>query len=193
MIKSWFSVRIFFVSGPIKVKKVRIFSIIADYPSFFGNGWKQLEAIGRDWKLLEVLETLKSNTNVQYAVLTGILQVSKESILSGLNNLVVNTVLDYSMDEGFGFTEEEVDELIHYYGLESQKESFEEWYDGYLFGKAKIYNPISVLTAIKNEGLFEPYWSNTSENGALYELLKKIHCPLQISPIYCVAIPLSQE
>lgn len=118
-------------------------------------------------------EAMKGNPHLYYAILTGILQVSKESIFSGLNNLSVNTVLDEAMDEGFGFTEKEVDGLLSHYGLSDKKQSFREWYDGYLFGKSKIYNPISVLSAIKKGGRMEPYWSNTSEKNALYELVAK--------------------
>lgn len=116
-------------------------------------------------------EALKGNDDLHYAVLTGILQVGKESIFSGLNNLVVNTVLDEDMEEGFGFTEKEVDALLSYYGLSDRKGGFKEWYDGYSFGNAKIYNPLSVLSAIRNNGKVGPYWSNTSEKGALYDLL----------------------
>lgn len=118
-------------------------------------------------------EALKSNEHLYYAILTGILQVSKESIFSGLNNLLVNTILDASMDEGFGFNENEVIELLKYYGLIDKLDEFKEWYDGYLFGNAKIYNPLSVLSAIKNNGEIGPYWSNTSEKSALYSLAKK--------------------
>lgn len=116
---------------------------------------------------------LKSNPHLYYAILTGILQVSKESIFSGLNNLSVNTVLDEMMDEGFGFTEKEVDDLLIHYELTDKKEQFKDWYDGYLFGKTKIYNPLSVLSAIKKGGKTEPYWLNTSEKNALFGLLSK--------------------
>lgn len=116
-------------------------------------------------------EALKSNSDVYYAILTGILQVSKESIFSGLNNLVVNTVLDSSLEEAFGFSKEEVEGLLRHYGMENKRDSFEEWYDGYRFGNAKIYNPLSVLSAISNGGKMGPYWTNTSEKNALYGLL----------------------
>lgn len=113
---------------------------------------------------------LKSNADILYAVLTGILQISKESIFSGLNNLVVNTVLDSGAEEGFGFTEEEVDALLKSYGLLEKKDEFKEWYDGYRFGRQRIYNPLSLLSAVA-KGETGPYWTNTSEKSSLFELL----------------------
>lgn len=114
---------------------------------------------------------LKGNDHLHYGILTGILQVGKESIFSGLNNLNVVSVLDEAMDEGFGFTEKEVDDLLAYYGLTEKKDDFRDWYDGYLFGNTKIYNPLSVLGAVKKDGKMGPYWLNTSEKSELYALL----------------------
>lgn len=115
-------------------------------------------------------ETLKSNPNVYYSVLTGILQVSKESLFSGLNNLAVDNVLTPSPREAFGFSEEEVNIALEEYGLADMKGGFKDWYDGYLFGKDRVYNPLSVLSAIQSQKL-APYWVNTSEKGALAKLV----------------------
>lgn len=127
--------------------------VVTDFKNFFGR-------------------TLKSNEHVHYAVLTGILQVGKESIFSGLNNLVVSNVLTPSPQEAFGFSQEEVDALLESYDMGEWRDSFREWYDGYLFGQNKVYNPLSVLTAIQNRSL-EPYWVNASEQGSIYALMSR--------------------
>lgn len=98
-------------------------------------------------------ESLKTNPNIQLAVLTGILQIAKESLFSGLNNLVTNTVLSKNMDEGFGFTEEETKDILKYYGIKNQFEEVSSWYGGYRFGDKTIFNPLFVLSFIQN-GVF---------------------------------------
>lgn len=118
-------------------------------------------------------EALKGNPFLHYAVMTGILQVSKESLFSGLNNLRVDNVLETPLKkEPFGFSQEEVDMLLREFGLSEMREEFREWYDGYLFGENKAYNPWSVLNAIQN-GKLEAYWSNTSEKNALYAIFAR--------------------
>ena len=116
-------------------------------------------------------ESLKTNPNIQLAVLTGILQIAKESLFSGLNNLVTNTVLSKNMDEGFGFTEEETKDILKYYGIENQFEEVSSWYGGYRFGDKTIFNPLSVLSFIQNGGVLAPYWNNTGESKTLGSLL----------------------
>lgn len=90
----------------------------------------------------------KDNKNLSYGFLTGILRIAQESIFSGLNNLTVNSVMDEDYDQYFGFTENEVDKMLDYYGVSNKKEELKGWYDGYLFGDEEIYNPWSVINYI---------------------------------------------
>ncbi len=116
-------------------------------------------------------ESLKTNPSVHLAVLTGILQIAKESLFSGVNNLVTNSVLSKNMDEGFGFSEEEVKKMLDYYGLSSGYELVSEWYGGYRFGDSTIFNPLSVLSFVQNGGESGCYWNNTGESKTLGALL----------------------
>lgn len=120
---------------------------------------------------------LKTNENLQFAVITGCLRISKESIFTGLNNLKVISVLDESYAEHFGFVQSEVDELLHFYGLEEKKNEVKEWFDGYLFGNTEVYNPWSLLNYVydilhHNSEFPKPYWSYTSSNSIVRELVE---------------------
>ena len=121
---------------------------------------------------------LKTNDSLEFAVLTGCLRVSKESIFTGLNNLNVNSVKTIDYSEYFGFTESEVNELAEYYEITDKLNEIKKWYDGYLFGNTEIYNPWSVLnyikSAVKNpDALAEQYWSNTSSNDIIHKLIAR--------------------
>ena len=117
---------------------------------------------------------LKDNPYVEKSLITGILRVAKESIFSGLNNLQVNTILGFKFNNKFGFTEEELKELLEYYNLKEKSEDIKTWYDGYVFGGQVIYNPWSVLNYIDNkEAGFMPYWINSSSNDLIKRLLLK--------------------
>ncbi len=121
---------------------------------------------------------LKSNPNMAFAVLTGCLRVSKESIFTGLNNLDIYSVIVNEMSEYFGFTQSEVEEMAAYYDMTDRLSEMKEWYDGYLFGKTEIYNPWSILKYIKsvlggNEISTLSYWINTSSNSIIHELIVK--------------------
>ena len=121
-------------------------------------------------------EVLKDNTSLEFAVMTGCLRISKESIFTGLNNLTINSILNVQYSEHFGFMQDEVDEMLKYYGLEEQREKIKKWYDGYRFGVQDIYNPWSVLKCIKDMYIenLEPqaYWANTSGNDIVKKLIK---------------------
>lgn len=117
---------------------------------------------------------LKDNSSLALGVLTGILRVSKENLFSGLNNIVVNTVLDEKYSEYFGFTEDEVKRMAEYYGKSDKLEEIAEWYDGYRFGNQEIYNPWSVATYFYNKCQAKPYWTNTSENEIIREILSSL-------------------
>ncbi len=121
---------------------------------------------------------LKTNENLKLAVVTGCLRISRESIFTGLNNLKVVSVLDDSYAEYFGFTQNEVDKLLNAYCITSRKEEVKEWYNGYLFGNTEIYNPWSLVNYVsdvvyKNTKFPKPYWSNTSSNSIVRDLIEK--------------------
>lgn len=117
---------------------------------------------------------LKDNPYVEKSLITGILRVVKESIFSGLNNLEVNTLLRKTFNDKFGFTKNEIRELLSYYKHEDDMQNIKKWYNGYIFGGEVIYNPWSVLNYLKNtrEG-FMPYWINSSSNDLIKRLLLK--------------------
>lgn len=134
-------------------------------------------------QMIEVIRTLyssslKSNDSLFFAVLTGCLRVSKESIFTGLNNLKVHSISDERFDEYFGFTDEEVKKLLSYYELETHYDEVKEWYDGYLFGGQKIYCPWDVINycddhlSSKNAQP-KAYWINSSGNDVVKNLINK--------------------
>lgn len=132
------------------------------------------EMIGFIRSLFE--SALKTNDSLEFAVVTGCLRISKESIFTGLNNLRNVSILDAEYAEYFGFTQQEVEELLRYYDLEDKLEEAREWYNGYLFGYTQVYNPWSMINYIRtlcsNRQAFpKPYWSNTSSNSIVRELI----------------------
>lgn len=123
-------------------------------------------------------EVLKTNPNLYFAVLTGCLRISKESIFTGINNFKVHSISDISYDEYFGFTDEEVKEILSYYDIETRYDVIKEWYDGYQFGKENIYCPWDVINYIAdylNDSHIQPklYWLNTSGNYIIRQLIKR--------------------
>lgn len=134
-------------------------------------------------KMVELIRSvfskaLKTNNSLEFAVLTGCLRISKESIFTGLNNLDVYSVTDTEFSDAFGFTESEVKSMLEYYQLTDRFEEIKEWYDGYLFGRTEIYNPWSVLKYIQKTSAdahikADAYWLNTSSNSIIHELIVK--------------------
>ena len=114
---------------------------------------------------------LKSNTHMSFAVVTGIMQIAKESIFSGLNNLSVNNIFTEDFDERYGFTESEVKEILTYYERPEKFAIAKEWYDGYRFGNAEIYNPWSIFSYVYEDFKAKAYWINTSSNDIIYTLI----------------------
>ena len=113
----------------------------------------------------------KDNRNLTYGFLTGILRIAQESIFSGLNNLIVNSVMDNEYDEFFGFTYPEVRLMLEYYGVADKEAELKDWYDGYLFGSTEIYNPWSVINYISRGCIPQAYWVNTGKNEVLEDVL----------------------
>lgn len=123
-------------------------------------------------------QALKTNDSLYFAVLTGCLRVSKESIFTGLNNLKVFSIMDDVCDAHFGFTDYEVRKMLKYYELEDKYDGIKEWYDGYCFGEAGIYCPWDVISyvdklLVKRTMLPQDYWINTSSNEVIRKLLEK--------------------
>ena len=116
---------------------------------------------------------LKDNNYLEMGIMTGILRVAKENIFSGLNNLRVHTILDNRFTEYFGITESEVEQALKDFDLEFELKDVQRWYNGYLFGDIKVYNPWSIINFLNDEKL-KPYWVNTSGNELIKLYLKKL-------------------
>lgn len=121
---------------------------------------------------------LKTNDSLKFAVLTGCMRISKESIFTGLNNLKVLSVAEVQFDEFFGFTDQEVREMLEYYGLTDHYAEVKEWYDGYQFGNEEVYCPWDVINycdALRADRDAQPknYWLNTSNNEAVKRFIQE--------------------
>ena len=116
----------------------------------------------------------KTNPTLDFAVLTGVTRVSKESIFSGLNHFEVHGVLSNRFTDVFGFTQAEVNEMAKHYETESKLPDLKKWYDGYQFGQIEIYNPWSIVNFIKSDYKFRAYWINVSSNGILKDMLARV-------------------
>lgn len=121
---------------------------------------------------------LKTNPSLHFAVITGCLRITKESIFTGLNNFEIISVLTKDYSRHFGFTTQDVKELLGYYHLSQKEDSIRQWYDGYLFGDTEIYNPWSIINYVKalladEEEPPQPYWSNTSSNNIIRSLIER--------------------
>lgn len=121
---------------------------------------------------------LKTNPSLEFAVITGCLRISKESIFTGMNNLEIVSILNKSYEEYFGFTNDEITKICKDYDINDKYSEIKEWYDGYVFGDENVYNPWSVVryvkdVAINGEKYPSPYWSNTSSNSIVKTLIEK--------------------
>lgn len=119
---------------------------------------------------------LKTNDYLQFAVITGCLRISKESIFTGLNRLNIISVLDKKYSGHFGFTESEVLQMMRYYGVTNRFQTMKKWYDGYMFGNTEVYNPWSVIKFLYDlysdvNAFPHPYWINTSSNDIIKDLI----------------------
>lgn len=114
---------------------------------------------------------LKDNPHLAFGFLTGILRVAKESIFSGMNNLKINSILDSDYSSYFGFTKNEVIEMLNYYGYENKYQEICDWYDGYRFGNTEIFNPWSVINYIANKCFPKAIWQSTGSNEIIGEII----------------------
>lgn len=153
--------------------KQRVIIIIDEYDTPIQQGHLSGyydEVVGFMRNLLSA--ALKDNDNLEFGILTGILRIAKESLFSGLNNLVVNTILDDKYAEYFGFTQEDVSDMAVYYGMEDKLPEIKEWFDGYLFGSVGIYNPWSVISYFNNNCKPKAFWSRTSGNEIIGQMIR---------------------
>ena len=140
--------------------------------SYFGGFYQEM--VGFIRSLFE--SCLKTNDALEFAVVTGCLRISKESIFTGLNHLKINSVLNESFSEGFGFTQEETEKILCDYGLSEMIPEVKKWYNGYLFGEKEIYNPWSVINYVDAK-LYDhikfpkPFWANTSSNTIIKDMV----------------------
>ena len=122
---------------------------------------------------------LKTNTALEFAVITGCLRISRESIFTGLNNLSIVSILTPDYGEYFGFTDNEVREMLRFYNLPDKYEEVRSWYNGYIFGNSNVYNPWSVIMYLRdhigaNRDYFPvSYWANTSSNSIVRDLIER--------------------
>ena len=114
---------------------------------------------------------LKDNKHLSYGFLTGILRIAKESIFSGLNNLVINSVLDNKYSAYFGFTAAEVQQMAEYYGADDKYAEMCTWYDGYRFGETEIFNPWSVINYFNNGCVPRAFWQSTGSNDIIGDII----------------------
>lgn len=127
---------------------------------------------------------LKTNDNLEFAVITGCLRISKESIFTGLNNLKIMSITSRTYAEHFGFTPEEVEQILRDYGLEDNLKIVKQWYDVYRFGESEVYNPWSVINYVDScyhdkKAFAKPYWSNTSSNSIVKNLIEQADISLK--------------
>ncbi|WP_297426739.1 AAA family ATPase [Clostridium sp.] len=158
-------------------KKVIILIDEYDVPlenAFFEGFYDQMIAFIRS--LFE--SALKTNSSLEFAVITGCLRISKESIFTGLNNLEIISILNKSYDEYFGFTQNEVNKMLGDYNLNEKETLIKSWYNGYVFGEAEVYNPWSAVRFVKDlrvdkNAFPSSYWANTSSNSIVKSLIEK--------------------
>ena len=116
---------------------------------------------------------MKDNSYLAFGFMTGILRVAKESIFSGLNNLRINSLLEEEYSQYFGFTQEEVMEMLRYYNAADKFQEVCDWYDGYLFGGTEIFNPWSMLNYIADKCVPKAFWTSTGSNEVIAEVLRE--------------------
>ena len=129
-------------------------------------------------------DLLKTNDSLEKGILTGCLRIARESIFTGLNNFDVLGITDYNASDCFGFTQDELDEMLEYYSLLEKRDLIKEWYDGYSFGNSEIYNSWSVTKYLKdllsnNNNMPISYWANSSGNDIVRKYIKEANINLR--------------
>ena len=202
--RHWASVENGWGDGPMKDQMRRIVNRTASFVDLTASLGYLAEAIHAHWKVKPVIlideydqpissastfgyydkmcsfmriflsGALKDNAHVEMGLMTGVLRVAKEGILSGLNNPDVYTVFTPAFSEYFGFTEDEVRGMAEYYGVPEKMDEIQSWYDGYDFAGTEIYNPWSVLNYFKQDCRAAPYWLDTSSNDLITEIVREL-------------------
>lgn len=162
-----------------KVYQKNVIILLDEYDVPLKNAWFR----GFYGKMTDFIRSLfesalKTNSSLEFAVITGCLRISKESIFTGLNNLEIISVLSGRYSEHFGFTVPEVEKMLQFYNIKEKKEEVKRWYDGYLFGNTEVYNPWSMINYVKEaendiNALPRPYWANTSSNDIIRDMIEK--------------------
>ena len=142
--------------------------------AFFEGFYKEM--IGFIRSLFE--SALKTNSSLEFSVITGCLRISKESIFTGLNNLKIISILDDRYAEHFGFTDDEVIKICEDYNMQQKYETIKQWFNGYIFGETNVYNPWSVMQYVDDlkaniNRLPKSYWANTSSNSIVKSLIER--------------------
>lgn len=142
--------------------------------AFFEGFYKEM--IGFIRSLFE--SALKTNSSLEFSVITGCLRISKESIFTGLNNLKIISILDDRYAEHFGFTDDEVIKICEDYNIQQKYETIKQWFNGYIFGETNVYNPWSVMQYVDDlkaniNRLPKSYWANTSSNSIVKSLIER--------------------
>lgn len=142
--------------------------------AFFEGVYKEM--IGFIRSLFE--SALKTNSSLEFSVITGCLRISKESIFTGLNNLKIISILDDRYAEHFGFTDDEVIKICEDYNIQQKYETIKQWFNGYIFGETNVYNPWSVMQYVDDlkaniNRLPKSYWANTSSNSIVKSLIER--------------------
>lgn len=120
-------------------------------------------------------ESIKGNDNKEMVYITGVMQIAQQSMFSDLNNLNINNIFSEISDERFGFTENEVKDILRYYGKEDKFDEAKQWYDGYMFGKAEVYNPYSIMRYVSNRCTPSPYWKDSGSNIVFMRLFQSMN------------------
>lgn len=152
----------------------KVVILIDEYDNAMNKAYKNPEDHEKIVDFMRTLlgSALKDNDSLRFAVVTGVMKISKESIFSGLNNLEVNDVLSDQYDEMYGFTQAEVEKLLIDNDHPDRISEAKEWYDGYRFGSVDVYNPWSIINYVKRGCKPDVYWANTSSNSIIEELLR---------------------
>lgn len=137
--------------------------------AYLNKYYKEMVDFMRSW----LAGGLKDNLHLERGILTGILRVAKESFFSDLNNISTFSVLSDEFGDKFGFTEQELAQLLDIYQLTEKSDEMRKWYNGYRVGQNTVYNPWSILTCISKKGVLNPYWVNTSANEILKQVIIK--------------------